>query len=122
MTRWGMVIDLDKCTACGACVAACKTENNIPSSTPGEARQSRGMFWMEVIRFVEEEGSSAARIRYVPRPCFHCDNPPCTKVCPVRATYLPEESYKPFVRENLRREGGAQTTSSRPSKALLAHS
>jgi molybdopterin-containing oxidoreductase family iron-sulfur binding subunit len=88
-----MVIDLDKCTACGACVAACKVENNVPSSTPGEASEDRSMFWMEIIRFVPEEESSPGRIRYVPRPCFHCDNPPCTKVCPVRATYRTEEGF-----------------------------
>ncbi|MBI3001869.1 MAG: 4Fe-4S binding protein, partial [Deltaproteobacteria bacterium] len=39
MARWGMVIDLDKCTACQACTVACKEENNVSIAGPnGSAR------------------------------------------------------------------------------------
>lgn len=86
MSRWGMVIDLDKCTGCQACVVACKVENNVPFAEPEEAARGRTISWMEVITTVEGEYPNI-KIRYVPRPCMHCDNPPCTKVCPTRATY-----------------------------------
>ncbi|HLG18461.1 MAG TPA: 4Fe-4S dicluster domain-containing protein [Bdellovibrionota bacterium] len=91
MPRWGMVIDLDKCTGCGACVAGCKVENNVAVGSAELGRENRAMFWMEMVKFVEGEHYPDVRIRYVPRPCFQCDNPPCTRVCPVRATYLSDE-------------------------------
>ncbi|MHC4229155.1 MAG: 4Fe-4S binding protein, partial [Planctomycetota bacterium] len=34
MTRWGMVRDLDKCTACQACVVACQVENSVSFAGP----------------------------------------------------------------------------------------
>jgi len=87
MARWGMVIDLDRCTACGACVIACKAENNIPFVGPEESARGHTINWMDLIPGEEhEEGSSA-----MPRPCLHCDDPPCTKVCPVYATYSTPE-------------------------------
>lgn len=76
MVKYAMAIDLDRCTGCRACMEACKVENNTP-----EAK-----FWMYVFRF--EEGSYPdTNIWYMPRPCQHCDNAPCVKVCPVGARY-----------------------------------
>jgi molybdopterin-containing oxidoreductase family iron-sulfur binding subunit len=85
-----MVIDLDKCTGCGACMAACKQENNVAVVSPEEANADRVMFWMNVVTTYEGEYPDI-RVRRIPRLCFHCDNPPCTRVCPVHATYLNEE-------------------------------
>lgn len=90
MPRWGMVIDLDKCTGCGECVTACKVENNVAVVGPEESERGRTMLWMDLLTRYEGEYPHV-RIQYLPRPCLQCDNPPCTKVCPVRATYLNEE-------------------------------
>lgn len=86
MPRWGMVIDLDRCTACQACVVACRQENNIPFAGPEQTAKGRAIMWMELIPVVEGEYPNV-KVHFVPRPCMHCDNPPCTKVCPVGATY-----------------------------------
>jgi len=82
MALWGMVIDLDRCTGCQACAMACKAENNVPAVGAREAARGRTISWMHVL--VEE---SEERTRFLPRPCLQCDDPQCTKVCPVYATY-----------------------------------
>ncbi len=59
---------------------ACKVENNTP----------RGSFWMYVFRF--EDGTYPdSTMWFLPRPCQHCDNAPCVKVCPVGARYKRED-------------------------------
>ncbi|MHC4222867.1 MAG: 4Fe-4S dicluster domain-containing protein [Planctomycetota bacterium] len=87
---WGMVIDLDRCTGCQACVVACRQENNVPFGEPEDARQGRSIFWMQLISVVEGEYPDV-RATFLPRPCMHCAHPACIKVCPVRATYQTEE-------------------------------
>src|SRR5207244_1143098 len=72
--RWVMVIDLAKCDGCGQCTVACSKMHFVPPS-----RQ-----WIKVLRMQESEKTAPY---FFPQPCFHCDNPPCTKVCPVDATF-----------------------------------
>jgi sulfur reductase FeS subunit len=78
MTRYAMVIDLNTCVACNACMAACAMENQ----TPVWAGQWRT--WVH-----DEEIGTGENItrRFFPRLCNHCSNPPCMSVCPTGATY-----------------------------------
>jgi len=91
MPRWAMVIDLDKCTGCQACTVACRMENNVPFAGKESADGGRAIFWNEVVVQIEGEYPHV-KATIIPRPCFHCDKPPCVKVCPVGATYVDEEN------------------------------
>ena len=90
MARWGMVIDVDKCTACQACVVACKVENNIPTPSEEDELKNRAISWIRLIP-LQQEGGERGAATFVPRPCMQCDNPPCIKVCPVDATNISAE-------------------------------
>jgi molybdopterin-containing oxidoreductase family iron-sulfur binding subunit len=84
--RWGMAIDLDRCTGCEACVAACHAENNLPLSDPVEAEKGRAFHWIRVDRYYEGEFPDI-RMKYVPVLCQQCEEAPCEPVCPTYATY-----------------------------------
>jgi molybdopterin-containing oxidoreductase family iron-sulfur binding subunit len=84
--RWGMAIDLDRCTGCQACVAACHAENNLPLSDPESAAKGRAVHWIRVDRYYEGEFPNI-RVKYMPVLCQQCDEAPCEPVCPVYATY-----------------------------------
>lgn len=78
--KWVMVIDQQKCTGCRACNMSCNTENNLPP----------GVVYRPVLR--EETGKFPnVGMIFTPRPCMHCDNPPCVPVCPVKATWKRED-------------------------------
>lgn len=99
MPRWGMLIDLAKCTACQACMVACESENNVPCVSPEEAGRRRILSWINLLPEIEGEYPRLT-MRLAPVPCLHCDNPPCILVCPVKATSLSPEG---FVRQTYAR-------------------
>jgi len=94
-TRWAMVIDLEKCTGCSACVTACYAENNIPVVGPNEFKRGRDLSWLRIERYwgvtQDEEEALADHAtddtRFLPMLCQHCGNAPCEPVCPVYAAY-----------------------------------
>jgi Fe-S-cluster-containing dehydrogenase component len=84
--RWGMVVDLDRCTGCQACVVACHAENNIPVVGEEEAARTRALHWIRVERYWEGEYPNV-KASFRPVMCQQCGEAPCEPVCPVFATY-----------------------------------
>jgi len=107
--NWAFVMDTTTCIGCGRCVEACKLENHVPE----DPKLNRTWVELHVLAQdwtvsvsspdggrpsppVEETvpAASAAPVRsayFVPRTCMQCENPPCTWVCPVSATYRTED-------------------------------
>jgi molybdopterin-containing oxidoreductase family iron-sulfur binding subunit len=78
--HWMMAIDQRKCVGCHACTVSCVAENKLPP----------GVVYRPVM---DEETGRYPNVgrKFTPRPCMQCDNPPCTDVCPVSATFKDDE-------------------------------
>ncbi|HQQ93834.1 MAG TPA: 4Fe-4S dicluster domain-containing protein [Bacteroidia bacterium] len=72
--KFVMVVDLSRCKNARKCVNACQKWHYRPEDTE----------WLSV-KLMKDSDKGAPY--WFPKQCFHCDNPPCVKVCPVDATF-----------------------------------
>lgn len=71
-----MVIDLWRCIGCNSCTVACRAEHGTPA----------GIEYHKVKKY-EVGKYPSAKMKFLPMPCMHCQEPACLKVCPTGATY-----------------------------------
>jgi molybdopterin-containing oxidoreductase family iron-sulfur binding subunit len=87
--RWSMVVDLDRCTGCAACAAACYAENNLGVVGVGRVIEGREMAWLSIERYHNPDRMED--IMFLPMLCQHCNSGPCESVCPVYAPHHSKE-------------------------------
>ena len=61
--KWGMAIDLDRCTGCSACAVACYAENNLAVVGEDKFENGQGMHWMRIERYWDEPNLGNERVR-----------------------------------------------------------
>lgn len=87
-----MVIDLDRCNGCGACMVACAVENNVPPAQPA-ATERTGITWLRVFKVDNGQSFPEHRAAFVPMPCQQCGKEaPCVSVCPQNAVEMDQQT------------------------------
>ena len=75
MAKYGMIIDITRCTGCYTCVVACKDWHDVPAGSAS---------WIRMIT-IEQGKYPEPFVAYLPSFCYHCAEPTCISACPVNA-------------------------------------
>lgn len=105
--KLGLVIDLDTCVGCHACVISCKEWNTQGYGAPladmdayGAAPEGTFLNRVHGFEVTPPETEATPQVVHFPRSCLHCDNAPCVTVCPTGASYKRTEDGIVLVNED----------------------
>jgi len=103
--KLGLVIDLDICVGCHACVVSCKEWNSQGHGAPladtdAYGAAPEGTFLNRVHSYEVVPQGGPAQLVHFPRSCLHCENAPCVTVCPTGASYKRAEDGIVLVNED----------------------
>jgi Fe-S-cluster-containing dehydrogenase component len=103
--KLGLVIDLDTCVGCQACVTSCKEWNTGGSMAPltdvdPYGGQVDGVWFNRVHTYEHTTDESSGTVHF-PRSCLHCDQPACVTVCPTGASYKRASDGIVLIKEDL---------------------
>ena len=73
--RYGMLIDLRRCTGCQTCQVSCKSQNNVPLGV-----------WRTWVKQIEKGRYPNVGKAFLPIMCNNCEQPACVTVCPTKAS------------------------------------
>ena len=103
---WVMVIDLAKCQNARKCISACQTAHHLRPE----------QYHINTLTMQDSQDTPAY---FMPKPCMHCDNPPCVSVCPVDATFKRNDG--PVLIDNERCIGCRFCIAACPYSARIFH-
>jgi len=112
-----MIIDLDKCSGCYNCFLACRDEHYGNDFLPiALAQPFQGHFWMQILE--KERGKyPKVKVSFIPKPCMHCDDPPCAKASLNGAVY--ERSDGIVIIDPQKSAGQKEILSSCPHRVIF---
>ncbi|KMW58121.1 Anaerobic dimethyl sulfoxide reductase chain B [Candidatus Rhodobacter oscarellae] len=103
--KLGLVIDLDTCVGCHACVVACKGWNTENYGAPladkdAYGAEPVGSFLNRIHSYEVQPANAPAQLIHFPKSCLHCEGAPCVTVCPTGASYKRVEDGIVLVNES----------------------
>ena len=104
VVKLGLVIDLDTCVGCQACVVNCKEWNTSGYGAPLSDENAYGAdpngAWLNRVHAYEEFNNENVKTVHFPKSCLHCEDAPCVTVCPTGASYKRAEDGIVLVNED----------------------